>query len=148
MLGWGRTDGVRGRELELQTVGLIQVEGVLVEDPDVEEPFFKVVRGHQLDPGREVVVDLRTTSACPSASPHSRRDDGPARGKGGTKEVRGVAAGVASAVRIGRECSVLTLLSSLPNRLAAKVVMALFCRRRGARCRGRGSRVVVEALGG
>lgn len=58
-------------------------------------------------------------------------------------EVQGVGS---IGARIREEGGLLTLLSSLPNRLAAKVVMALFCRRRGARSR-LGSRVVVEALG-
>lgn len=56
--GDSRTYRVGGREPELEAVNLILVEGILIENPYVEEPFLKVVGRHQLDSGREVVVQL------------------------------------------------------------------------------------------
>ena len=53
-----RTDWVRGREAELQPVDLIQVEGVLVEHPNVQEPLLKILGRHQVDSWWQVVVDL------------------------------------------------------------------------------------------
>ena len=66
--GGFRTDGVGGREFELKAVDLILVEGVWVEHPYVEEPFFKVVGRHQLDSGREIVVQLDVVHPSPLTS--------------------------------------------------------------------------------
>lgn len=117
MVGQLRTDGVGCRELKLEAVDLILVEGVRVEHPYVEEPFFKVVGRHQLDSGREVVVQLETWYRQPHRFP---RHDEPGCGMEGHKR---------------KHQETLTLPSSLPSRFAAKLVMALsFLRLRWEGC--------------
>ncbi len=52
------TDGVFVGEAEAQAVGLVEVDGVGVEDLDVESPFFEVGGGDEGYAGGQVRVDL------------------------------------------------------------------------------------------
>ncbi len=54
------TDRVRRAEPKLEAVDLVQIEGILVEHADVQQPLFEVVCSHEVDPWREIVVDLNT----------------------------------------------------------------------------------------
>jgi len=54
----GGFDRVVGGELEAEAVGLIRVEGIIVKDLDVHEPFGEVVGFHELDAGRQVLFGL------------------------------------------------------------------------------------------
>jgi hypothetical protein len=53
-----RTDGVLRRESELQSVHLVAVDWVVIEDSDVKGPLLEVVGGHEINAGREAVVEL------------------------------------------------------------------------------------------
>lgn len=55
-----RTDGILRGELELQAINLALVNGVVIENSNVEEPFVEVVGRNEIDPGRKAVVQLRS----------------------------------------------------------------------------------------
>lgn len=57
---WFLTNGVFGRESKLESVCLIFVERVVIEDFDVHLPFFQTVGFHNRNAGRNVVFDLPT----------------------------------------------------------------------------------------
>lgn len=52
------TDGVAVAEHEFETVGLISVERVVVQDLDLHLPYFQVIGGMEEDTWREMVVQL------------------------------------------------------------------------------------------
>jgi len=57
--GWGRrTDRVVVAEAEAEAVGLVEVEGVGVEDLDVHLPLFEVVGGDEGYTWWEGLLDL------------------------------------------------------------------------------------------
>lgn len=57
---WLLTNGVFGRESKLESVCLIFVERVVIEDLNVHLPFFQTVGFHYRNAGRNVVFDLPT----------------------------------------------------------------------------------------
>lgn len=63
VIGPKPTDGILGREPKFEPVDLITVDGVVIEDPDVEGPLLKIVGGHEIDTGREAIVQLAIGSA-------------------------------------------------------------------------------------
>jgi hypothetical protein len=63
------TNGVFITELKLQSVDLARVDGVLIENSYVEEPFFQIVGRLKVDTRRERIRDLETVRERISSDP-------------------------------------------------------------------------------
>lgn len=45
-------------EFELETIDFVQVEGIIIKDLDVEEPFLQIIRADERDSWWERAINL------------------------------------------------------------------------------------------
>ena len=75
------TNRILGGKFELKPKDMAEVDGVLVEDLDVQEPLVKVVGRDQRDTGRQAVIDLKRPTSSAARREQAKHARWEARGR-------------------------------------------------------------------